>query len=51
MSVQTLIQKYEAELRILVVDQRTDDAMSPDAYSARHDLLERIIADLKAITL
>lgn len=49
MSIQALIQKYEDELRVIGVDQRTDDAMPPDAYRARRDVLERVIADLKAV--
>jgi hypothetical protein len=50
MSIQDLIQKYEAELRMIGIDQRTDDAMPPDAYQARRDVLERVIADLKAVS-
>jgi hypothetical protein len=49
MSINDLIAKYEAELHMIGIDQRTDDAMPPDGYRARRDVLERVITDLKAL--
>lgn len=49
MTVQELIEKYEARLANLRVDQRTDDAMHPVAYQAVCDTLNRVIEDLNQL--
>lgn len=48
MNTTILIKKYEDRLASITFDQRTDDAMSGEAYRAASFELEQIIADLKA---
>lgn len=48
-SLAKLIAKYEADLRQASIDQRTDDAMSSDAYRSYSDAMRRVVNDLKAI--
>lgn len=47
MNPQNLIEQYEARLKQLSYDQRTDDAMSSEAYEHTRDTLEGVIRDLK----
>lgn len=47
MSIQNLITQYEERLKQMSFDQRTDDAMSSEAYRHTSDTLEGVIRDLK----
>lgn len=47
MSIQNLITQYEERLTQMSFDQRTDDAMSSEAYQNTRDMLEGVIRDLK----
>jgi hypothetical protein len=49
-AIKNLISKYEAEMRQASIDQRTDDAMTSDAFRAYSDILTRVINDLKTLT-
>lgn len=48
-AVTKLIAKYEAELRQASIDQRTDDAMSSEAYRVYSEVMGRVINNLKTL--